>query len=143
MIKLNTNHLAISWSISKGRDTYGYNICRLDSSNSGKRYRCIGGGYDMLGTVVADWLVAEHQDKLLHLARQLMSNPEWHGDDSHYVTFPAFYGMTYVVNGNRVAVDGACGIESVRKIAEACGIELQRLGNRKGHTIGFIASWEA
>ena len=125
MSKLHTNHLALSWSTSRGRDTYGYNICRLDSRDSGKRYRCMGGGYDMTGTVVADWLVAEHQGKLQALV-------------------PAgkvLYGM-YSNNGKQ-GVDGACGIECVIRIAEACGIELQRLGNRKCHTIGFIASWEA
>ena len=121
---MKTNHLSLTWSISRGRDTYGYNICRLDSYNSGKRYRCMGGGYDMVGTVVADWLVAEHQDRL------------------QAVHASNFYGARILTNG-RVYVDGACGIESVRNIAEACGIELQRLGNRRGHTVGFIASWEA
>ena len=128
MSKIHTNHLAISWSISKGRDTYGYNICRLDSHDSGKRYRCMGGGYDMTGTVVAEWLVSEHQDKLKTL---VVTDPFW----------DVFYGVIF--HGGEVYVDGACGIETVRRIAEACGIELQRLGNRKGHTIGFIASWEA
>lgn len=142
MSKLHTNHLALSWSISRGRDTYGYNICRLDSHDSGKRYRCMGGGYDMTGTVVADWLVAEHQDKLMKLVKNEMSSVDGHDGDANYVSFPRFYGMTYVVNGGRVTVDGACGIESVRRIAEACGIELQRLSNRKCYTIGFIASWE-
>ena len=142
MSKLHTNHLALSWSTSRGRDTYGYNICRLDSHDSGKRYRCMGGGYDMTGTVVADWLVAEHQDKLRALAEAELASPDNHDGTSNYISFKRFYGMVYVVNGYRVMVDGACGIESVRRIAEACGIELQRLSNRKGYTIGFIASWE-
>ena len=124
MSKLHTNHLALSWSISRGRNTYGYNICRLDSYDSGKRYRCMGGGYDMTGTVVAEWLVAEHQDKLQAI----------HASN--------FYGARIQSNGG-VYVDGACGIECVIRIAEACGIELQRLANRRGHTVGFIASWEA
>ena len=61
------NHLSISWSISRGRDTYGYNICRLDSRQSGSRYRCSGGGYDMIGTVFGNWLEAEYQRELVEL----------------------------------------------------------------------------
>lgn len=147
MTKLHTNHLALSWSTSKGRDTYGYNICRLDSHDSGKRYRCSGGGYDMVGTVVADWLVAEHQDKLVKLAHR--AHYFWDSatrSRGHVGDSDALYGMTAHYNAGelvRVTVDGACGIECVIRIAEACGIELQRLANRRGHTVGFIASWEA
>lgn len=144
MSKLHTNHLALSWSISKGRNTYGYNICRLDSHDSGKRYRCMGGGYDMTGTVVADWLVAEHQDKLQALICTLELAPvnNYTQPFSGYLTASGLYGLTVRPDGS-VTVDGACGIECVIRIAEACGIELQRLNNRKCYTIGFIASWEA
>lgn len=138
MSKLHINHLALSWSISRGRDTYGYNICRLDSRDSGKRYRCMGGGYDMTGTVVADWLVAEHQDKL----SAWVTTIDLDNSRSDYLTARhPYYGLR--VGPTSVHVDGACGIECVIRIAEACGIELQRLSNRKGYTIGFIASWEA
>lgn len=142
MSKLHTNHLALSWSISKGIDTYGYNICRLDSHDSGKRYRCSGGGYDMVGTVVADWLVAEHQDKLGALVCSLDLQPVNGHTFTGYLKAPTLYGLTVCPDG-RVTVDGACGLSSVERIANACGIELQRLANRRGNTIGFIASWEA
>ena len=141
MSKLHINHLALSWSISRGRDTYGYNICRLDSRDSGKRYRCMGGGYDMTGTVVAEWLVAEHQDKLGALVCSIELEPVNGRTMAGYLKAPTLYGLTVYPDGS-VHVDGACGIESVRRIAEACGIELQRLSNRKCYTIGFIASWE-
>lgn len=45
------HRLDLTWSTSKARDTYGYNITRLDDSISGKRYKTCGGGYDMIGTV--------------------------------------------------------------------------------------------
>ena len=139
---MKTNHLNLTWSTSRGRDTYGYNICRLDSYTSGKRYRCTGGGYDMIGTVVADWLVAEHHDRLSALVCSLDLEPINHYTVAGYLKAPALYGLTVCPDG-RVTVDGACGLSSVERIANACGIELQRLGNRKGHTVGFIASWEA
>lgn len=59
-------YLAISWSISRGTETYGYNICRLDDSQTGKRYRCLG-GYDMMGTVVGQWLEDLFQPQLKQL----------------------------------------------------------------------------
>ena len=137
MSKLHTNHLALSWSISRGRDTYGFNICRLDSHDSGKRYRCMGGGYDMTGTVVADWLASEHQDKL----SAWVTTIDLDNSRSDYLTTRhPYYGVR--VGSTSVHVDGACGIECVIRIAEACGIELKRLSNRKCYTIGFIASWE-
>lgn len=43
----NIKRLALSWSVSRGRDTYGYNICRLDDTSTGERFKCMGGGYDM------------------------------------------------------------------------------------------------
>lgn len=116
----NTNHLTISWSISKGRDTYGYNICRLDSYISGKRYRCMGGGYDMMGTVVGDFIQAEHQDKL-----------QAHGNISD------FYGARKREDGS-ISLDGACGLECMLSIAAAIGLTFKRLHNRKGHTVGYL-----
>lgn len=59
--------LALSWSVSRGRDTYGYNICRLDDTSTGDRFKCMGGGYDMQGTVFGEWLAANYQPELLAL----------------------------------------------------------------------------
>lgn len=61
---MTTTYLDLSWSTSRGRDTYGWNICRLDDTSTGKRYRCNGGGYDMAGTVFADWMQATYQQEL-------------------------------------------------------------------------------
>lgn len=109
-MNVQTNFLSITWSTSRGRDTYGYNICRLDSSNTGRRYRCNGGGYDMVGTVVADWLCAEHQTRLTAL------------------------------HNRRASEHGACGIESVRQIAEAVGISMSSVVNRRGHVTGYMVT---
>jgi len=73
MNEIPTTYLALSWSVSRGRDTYGYNICRLDVEHGGKRYRCNRGGYDMVGTVVADWLCGTYQERLQTLAMRVAS----------------------------------------------------------------------
>ena len=140
-MRLNINHLSISWGVSRGRDTYGYNICRLDSRNSGRRYKCMGGGYDMIGTVFGDWLECEYQDELRQLVATLPQIPygttkrKQISEDIN----PSFYGLTIREDGS-VSLDGACGISSMQRIARALGFEIQWEGNRKGHTVGYFVS---
>lgn len=138
---MNINHLSISWTISRGRDTYGYNICRLDDRNNRKRYRTWGGGYDMLGTVFGAWLQDVYQERLQGLFSSRPDSLQDYGNTGWKV-LPEFYGATFrpymVGSGGKVSLDGACGIESMRRIAEAIGLEVQWEGNRKGHTIGYF-----
>lgn len=137
------NRLALSWSVSRGRDTYGYNICRLDSRNSGKRYRCSGGGYDMTGKVFGDFLECEYQDELKALVKDLPKVP--YGSTSWLQIAedinPSFYGLTIRPDGS-VCLDGACGLDSMKRIARALGLSLQGEYNRKGHTTAFYISKE-
>jgi hypothetical protein len=137
---INTNSLSLSWTTSRGRETYGYNICRLDSYATGKRYKTCGGGYDMTGTVLGDWLESEHQDKLQALFTRESANLQPYAATGWKFT-PNFYGAFLRQDGT-IRIDGACGQESIEKIAQACGIELQRTCNRKGQTTGWIASFE-
>ena len=138
-------YLTIKWTVSRARDTYGYNICTLTDTR-GRKVRCNGGGYDMIGTVVGDWLQAWHQSELMAIrerARQVYIV----GDRLHDTTGD-LYGMTYHRTGEDgsgwVNVDGACGIESVRKIARAIGLEIKGVykqgGRNSGATLGFIVS---
>ena len=123
-------YLAITWSISRGQDTDGYNICRLDDTQTGKRYRCMGGGYDMIGTVIGEWLEDNFQSRLKRLD---LSDANGWSSRRHYGAIPG--------KDDSVHLDGACGIESMRSIAEAIGITLQATYSRKGHTTGFMATW--
>lgn len=129
--------LTISTGTSRGRDTYGYAIVRLRDSDTGKFYRCNGGGYDMVGTVLADWLTDVHQDALRALGR---GRAYYFADTGRYVTNQspdALYGMTWHSDG-RVRLEGACGVESVRRIAEAAGVVLRSLPSKHGETAGWL-----
>lgn len=126
----NITHLKLSWSVSKGRDTDGYNICRLDDNNTGKRYKCNGGGYDMVGTCFGQWLADVYQEQL-QAAGKVVTD---------------LYGAKVYNSGapnydTRVSLDGACGFESMLKIAEAIGLEVEReyvkKGRNRGQTIGY------
>lgn len=135
------NHLSISWSVSRGRDTYGYNICRLDSRQSGSRYKCMGGGYDMIGTVFGDWLECEYQSELVaHVASlpKIQYGSTKRMQISEEIN-PSYYGLTIREDGS-VSLDGGCGINCMVRIAEAIGLEVQWEGNRKGHTVGYFVA---
>jgi hypothetical protein len=51
------------WTVSRGRDTYGYNICSL-FVNDKKVSACNGGGYDMKGTSLGNYIARAYADRL-------------------------------------------------------------------------------
>ncbi len=80
--------LHFRWTISRGRDTYGYNICTLLVDDE-KVSACNGGGYDMEGSCFGDW-IASHKHRLRRL-RDSYYGLTWH--DPNY-------------NPNQAIVDG-------------------------------------
>lgn len=137
--------LVLSWTTSKGRDTYGYNICRLDDRETGERFRCMGGGYDMVGTVFAQWLCANYQEKLLKIKdRAAYTFSKEHGNTPNNSPDTVFYGMRFYVDDNRIYIDGACGLDCVINIAEKIGLDVERdyikKGVNRGRTIGWFIS---
>ena len=140
---MNATQLNISWSVSRGQDTYGYNICRLDDVRTGKRYRTCGGGYDMIGSVLGEWLEDRFQEELRALVADL---PKQKYGGTSYMQIseeinPKYYGLTISPDG-KVCLDGACGVSSMQQIGRALGLNFQWLCNRKGHTTGYFISKE-
>lgn len=126
--------LEIKWSISRGRDTYGYNICSLYVYGQ-KVTDCNGGGYDMIGTVIGELVTALFKEELEELSKGAdLSN---HFSDGREIKFRNLkYGSRYEddcyglytsdYNGNRkVCIDGACGEGSVGDILNAIGYDLR------------------
>jgi hypothetical protein len=58
--------LEFKWTVSRGRDTYGYNICSLYVDGR-KASSCDGGGYDMEGTALGTWLARAYAERLVGL----------------------------------------------------------------------------
>jgi hypothetical protein len=102
----------------------------------------MGGGYDMQGTVFADWLEDVYQSELLAIADQAHSKAYRDRDGKYYRTVndDGLYGMTHDSEDSRIRIDGGCGLESVIRIANAIGLSVQRIANRRGHLVAFIVS---
>lgn len=136
---MNANYLHLSWSVSRGIETYGYNICRLDDNATNKRYKCMGGGYDMVGTVIGQWLADQYQDRLRDLAVTYQERLQPYGS-TNWKQIPGLYGITFRDDG-RASLDGACGKESMIKIARAVGVDItSNYNRRKNRTDGFFVS---
>ena len=125
-------NVQIKRSISRGRDTYGYNI--VTAVCNGKTYRTLGGGYDMIGTVLGDWFEAEHQAELTALVTTLQLE--------HYVGTTkrpanAFYGL-FVREDGSAYIDGACGLSCVLDIIRACGYKTQTCSDKNGRIESFL-----
>ena len=56
--------LKFKYTTSKGRDSYGYNICSL-WVNGEKQSSTCGGGYDMKGTALGNWIARKFEKELL------------------------------------------------------------------------------
>jgi hypothetical protein len=145
---MQNNILTLSWSVSRGQNTAGWNICRLDDKQTGKRYRTCGGGYDMTGTVIGEWLTDRYQDRLQAIGDRASSYySKAGGYKTHRVPGSSmpfgdidrayYYGMTRNDDTGRVGLDGACGVETMLRIAEAIGLRVTRTSDPKGRTVGF------
>ncbi len=129
--------LTLKHGISRAQDSYGYNRITLTDTTTGKKYACVGGGYDMAGTVFAEWMQDNCQDALLTIA-----DKAYYLYDSktlsHNPIPQAYYGMTAYTHKEYVELDGACGLECMLDIAKAAGISVQRQVDKKGCLIGFF-----
>jgi hypothetical protein len=96
---MKTKTLEIKWTVSRARDTHGYNICTLYVDGR-KAAACNGGGYDMKGTVLGNWLASAFADRLLKL------KPEDMPEQSHWQR---------VENPRRICRDTNCIIDRVKE----------------------------
>ncbi len=69
--------LEYKWTVSRGRESYGYNICSLYVDGK-KVSSCNGGGYDMKGTALGNWIARKFEKELLAL------KPEDMPEQSHW-----------------------------------------------------------
>lgn len=142
---MNTEVLTLKWTTSRGRDTYGYNILTLRNERGEVVGRCMGGGYDMVGTVFGMWLEDNYQ-LTVGCGYHPGAKPPTTATPVPYrvirkgldqIDVAEFYGATQRPDGT-VRLDGACGIESMLRIAKALGFDIQRMRDRRGNTTGWV-----
>jgi hypothetical protein len=114
---MKTKYLSLKWSVSRGRETSGYNICTVRDED-GKAYRCNGGGFDMVGTSFGLWLAENYQNELMKL-------PDERGVQNES---RKYYGMSKSERKGKpyVYLDGGCGLECMIRIADAIGLRVTR-----------------
>lgn len=118
----------IKRTISRAQDTYGYNRITLRTHNG--KYTAVGGGYDMIGSVIGDFLTAEFQEPLRRITAYY--NPDMSINES------GLYGAYRNKDGS-ISIDGACGVESVRRIADAIGLSVT-IAAFNGRTSGIFVT---
>jgi hypothetical protein len=130
MESITVSQLHFKWTISRGRDTYGYNICTL-LVDGRKAASCTGGGYDMQGTCLGNSLQGNFQEALRsRFSKELAAvTPEDYKAYSGncYKQVDGFYGLRISGKEGKLSLelDGGCGFSSMEKIANAIGIRLQ------------------
>ena len=74
--------IEIKWGTSRGRDSYGYTTASLYFEGK-RRSACNGGGYDMRGNIVGNWVASTFKDELLKLKEKDMpEHSHWQPDHS-------------------------------------------------------------
>lgn len=124
-------YLQIKWTVSKARDSYGYNIVTLTDNRNIKLKTC-GGGYDMIGTVLGKYLTQYHEDRLAILIKMAKDNEY----NPNIKQIPELYGLSFYKD--KPSCDGACGLSCMLKIAEYIGLKIVSDINNRGSIIGFF-----
>lgn len=149
--------LRYRWSVSKAD---GYNVVTL--SEGGTRYATArGGGYDMTGSALADWLEARYPVRLAQLGAK-RAGSVWTADGPRVVKTDrtdyrtgkpspdydpqALYGLSYNPDTHKASVDGACGVSSVCEVMKALGLSFtedsgnwNRQGRRRDGGLFFVS----
>ena len=150
--------LTEKWGISRGMDTYGYNICTVRDAKSGAKGRCNGGGYDMAGSSLAECLENMQgaynrlaalitKENAGHYADELLGRNEYHGGEACRDQ-GRFYGTTYRIDRKgtvKISIDGATGYNNVMDIYAKAGVTITPSydQSKRNHSrIGWFVSWE-
>ncbi len=114
-----TYYILTKYTVSRGIDTYGYNICTLwDSVKNIRLGKCSGGGYCMKGVAFAEWMSKNFMPEISLL------------DPKEY------YGISKLDSG-KVYLEGASGIDCMYRILQGIGFTIERtLYQKQGDIIG-------
>lgn len=130
--------LHFKWTVSRAADSYGYNVCTLFVDGH-KVSRCNGGGYDMRGTCLGDYVARAYSDRL-----KALDGARFYGLTFHD---PDFDPGKAPVEGPGMFGSPATGrtVEEREKAGESLGLERYQAFYRasskhatKRHTVPLI-----
>ena len=143
--------LAFSRGESRGRDTYGYPIIRLKHSHTGEVFKCMGGGYCMVGTNLGQYIIGLTKDypEALKALSTFVYDEVQKGQSTPYGLSIrnldkckdkdgklSASKIRRAINEQRFYIDGACGENCMKRIADGMGLILKdeyiRAKTRKG-----------
>ena len=157
--------LKFKWTVSKARDSYGYNICSLWIHGK-KVSSCNGGGYDMKGTALGNWVEREFEKELLKLTKefyglsfhdpnydpgkaivenQTVEEREKEGKSIGLERYQAFHSASSKIPTEKhiiPLIDGACGFSSVEDILNATGYQLKFIDQDNSTSIYLLTETE-
>ena len=123
----NNNSIVLEekWSVSKGRETYGYNICSLWYAGI-KIASCNGGGYDMTSSSLSIFINLYFQDRLNSITSENFE-----------------YGLYENVNGNNYISYGI-GVNAINKIIQHCGmfVRVKEVKVKRHYEKYIIIEWQ-
>lgn len=126
-------------SISRARDTAGYKVLTVRDGTGRKVAGAMGGGYDMIGTVLGATIVRLFPDGVTGLAEK-RAHLVFHADRGATTSGApdSLYGLSYSDETGKGGIDGGCGVSSVERIAEALDVAVHWVCDRKGTKTGFV-----
>ena len=117
--------LILKWSVSRGQNSYGYNIVSL-WENGKKVFSTNGGGYDMKGTVFGSWLKENYLERIKKLSGNTGSLDDGTGYYGlSYYTKDGNSSKNYIDGKTTVRINGACGLNEMFRIAEAVELSVK------------------
>lgn len=142
--------LTIRWGVSRGRNSYGYTTCSLRNHHGKRVAACNGGGYDLHGTVIGEWIARTFPKDLRKLsvpftglswhdpsfnpgkaitadASKTVEEAEAAGESLGLDRYQAFYAASSDVPTKQHTVpliNGGCGLSSMMRILRAIGLDL-------------------
>lgn len=140
--------LSFKLTVSRARNTYGYNICTLKVDGK-KVAQCNGGGYDMKGTCLGSWVAYHFKDELLKFKEEFYGltfhNPNYdpgskviegqtveerekEGKSVGLERYQSFYSASSKLPTKLhtiPSINGACGFSSVEAILKEIGYTLK------------------
>ena len=141
-------YLQFKWTVSRSRNSYGYNVCSLFVDGA-KVSSCNGGGYDLTGTALGNWMAFNFKDELLKFKSkfygltfhdpnydagkkvindQTIEEREKEGKSLGLERYQSFYSASSKLpTKNHIIpmIDGACGFSQMERILKALGYYLE------------------